>query len=150
MTMIHPTPTDDWVGAAPFRAHLRHVGEASGQPWQVLALLAGVSLSLADHLLHGRRGRPVRRITRASAARILSLTSEGARSLPTEWVPADRVHRLLEWLSARGWSPAEIAAAAGVDARVLSASTRHVPHEVELRVMVLVASLDRAAARGAA
>lgn len=59
-----------WVEAAPFRAHLRHLMEASGQPWQVVAKVARISLPDAHRLLHGRHGRPVRRISPQTASRL--------------------------------------------------------------------------------
>lgn len=59
-----------WVEAAPFRAHLRHLMDATGQPWQVVAEVARISLPDAHRLLHGRRGRPVRRISPQTASRL--------------------------------------------------------------------------------
>ena len=50
-----------WVDATPFRAHLGQL-LATGLTEPVIARLAGVSVRAVEHLAHGRRGRPVRRI----------------------------------------------------------------------------------------
>ena len=39
--MSPSSPEHDWVLAAPFRAHLRHLQAATGLPWAVLARAAG-------------------------------------------------------------------------------------------------------------
>ncbi|MGO1972916.1 MAG: hypothetical protein ACTH2Q_08140 [Propionibacteriaceae bacterium] len=59
-----------WVEAAPFRAHLHHLMDTTGQTWQVVAEVARISLPDAHRLLHGRRGRPVRRISPQTASRL--------------------------------------------------------------------------------
>lgn len=62
-----------WVEAAPFRAHLRHLIDTTGQPLPVVAEMARISLPDARRLLHGRRGRPVRRISPQTASRLFWL-----------------------------------------------------------------------------
>lgn len=150
-----PTPASDWVQAAPFRAHVRHVCEASGHPWPVVAMRAGVSLALTDHLLHGRSGRPLRRIARDSAARLLSVTPEVAARVASESVPAEVSQRLAAVLAARSLTPDEVADAAGLERTAVRAlhhrPPAYVPRLTELRLRALVAALDRAlAARAAA
>ncbi|MGC3953993.1 MAG: hypothetical protein QM804_07045 [Propionicimonas sp.] len=49
--MTAPPDQHDWVLAAPFRAHLRHLQAATGLPWEVLAWAAGVSPRLVRHLV---------------------------------------------------------------------------------------------------
>lgn len=140
-----------WVSAPPFRAHVRHVAACSGVPWPVLAMLAGVSLSMADHLLHGRHGRPVRRISRECAVRLLAVTPEVVGAAHQEWVPADRAVRLVRWLVGQGWSLPDLSAASGVDLPALTALTNSdqafVLASAELRLRALLAELDRGAAR---
>ena len=89
----------DWVLAAPFRAHLRQLQAATGLPWPVLALAAGVSPALVRHLVLGHRGRQLRRLCPVSARRLLRMDAARLAGLATEWVPAaataERVARLL-------------------------------------------------------
>lgn len=63
----------DWVPAAPFRAHLRHLRATTGLPWETLALAAGVSPSLVRHLVFGNNGRYPRRISPLTARRLAEL-----------------------------------------------------------------------------
>lgn len=140
-------PKTLWVDAAPFRAHLRHVCDATGLPWPVLAMRAGVSLALADHLLHGRGGRRIRRITRDAAQRLLSLSPDAEARLGFEWVSSSLSGRLVTAFVRRGWSAPAIADAAGVDLRVVRALMGERPTFVtrldELRLLVLAAVVDR-------
>lgn len=156
--MTAATPENDprvrWVHAAPFRAHLRHVADETGLPWQVLAVLAGVSVSLADHLLHGRNGRPVRRLAHGSAVRLLEVTPEVAVTRAACWVSPERAARFARHLADRGWSPHQITDAAAIDLgmtrALLFGSPALVPRLVEARLQVLLAALDRRALREAA
>ena len=147
-------PDSRWVRAAPFRAHLRHLCDTTSLPWPVLAMMAGMSLSLADHLLHGRNGRPLQRLARESAARLLTVTPEVAQACATEWVAGDEAVRLLDRLGERGWSPADLVASRALAAHELNALRGPAPHQVTLltllRLRAVVASLDRAAVHGAA
>lgn len=147
---VAPADSTRWVEAAPFRAHLRHLCDVSGLPWPVLAMCAGVSVSLADHLLHGRRGRPVRRITHASAAQLLRITPADALALDRRWVDADESRRLVACLQKLGWSPERTAAASGLDVLVVRAllegTTPTVARLTQLRLAAVLASLDLSAA----
>lgn len=71
----------EWVLAAPFRAHVRHVGEVTGMPWRVLALVAGVQPALMRSLLFGRQGRQVRRLHIVTARLLLALDATTLRLL---------------------------------------------------------------------
>ncbi len=75
---------DGWVDAAPFRAWLEHLMSAGGLSSAEVAALAGVSARATRALLTGRRGRPVRRICRLTAMRLLSVTPSRKR----RWVDA--------------------------------------------------------------
>ncbi|MVA77353.1 hypothetical protein GC722_15180 [Auraticoccus sp. F435] len=102
-------PAHGWVLAAPFRAHLRHVASATGLPWRALALAAGVEPALVRALLHGRAGRPLKRLHPESAARLLRLGTDTAAQL-SQQVAAGPVHALLRDLVAEGAGEAELAA----------------------------------------
>lgn len=103
--MLTPDPRRDddqnhaWVLAAPFRAHVRQIQAVTTLPWAALAAHAGVSPTLVHHLVFGRRGRPVRRISRETAVRLLALTSADLAALSGSWVAtavtADRLRVLL-------------------------------------------------------
>jgi len=101
---------DDWVLAAPFRAHLRHLQAATGLPWGVLARAAGVSPSLVQHLVLGRNGRHQRRISRASARRLIALDRAALARLGLDWVPANRTRQQVRRLLADGADPDRLAA----------------------------------------
>jgi len=108
--MSDSPPTHDWVLAAPFRAHLRHLQAATGLPWGVLARAAGVSPSLVQHLVLGRYGRHPRRISPDSARRLIAVDRVALAGLGLEWVPADRTRRQVRGLLADGTDPDRLAA----------------------------------------
>lgn len=88
----------DWVVAAPFRAHARHLLQVTGLPWPVLALHARVPPSLLATLVGRHR---LTRIPPAAAARLLRVDAASLLALSAEWVPAaPSVIRLSELLSA--------------------------------------------------
>ncbi|MGB7962096.1 MAG: hypothetical protein WCF12_03925 [Propionicimonas sp.] len=92
----------DWVLAAPFRAHLRHVQAVTTLPWAALAARAGVSPTLVHHLVFGRRGRPVRRISRDTAVRLLAVTTADLAALSGSWVATAATGDRLRVLMAGG------------------------------------------------
>ncbi|MDQ7991308.1 MAG: hypothetical protein AAGC63_01215 [Propionicimonas sp.] len=104
-----PSPPD-WVIAAPFRAHLRHLRDGTGLPWGVLARVAGVSPRLVHHLVLGRGGRYPRRITHESASRLIALDRNSLARLAVEWVPAGRTRLQVRQLLAAGADPDRLAA----------------------------------------
>lgn len=110
---------EPWVEAAPFRAHLRHLVSASGLPLVGVALLAGVSPRFAVHLLHGRGGRPLRRISPDSARKLLRVTLADARAARHRVVPADRTQRHLQRLQREGWSQVDLAQLLGLSAQAV-------------------------------
>ncbi|MEA4945542.1 MAG: hypothetical protein VB080_14035 [Propionicimonas sp.] len=96
---------DAWVLAAPFRAHLHRLHDQSGLAWSVLALAAGVSPAAVRSLIAGRRGRPVRRIARQVACRLISLDETRLRSLAGNQVVAAPTAERVRQLLAQGWTP---------------------------------------------
>ena len=88
--------------AAPFRAHVRHlmaVGEISGD---VVAQMAGVSPRITRHLLAGRAGRAMRRISPDVARRLFHVTPSEARAVHYRAVPAATAARRMRRLLAGG------------------------------------------------
>ncbi len=142
-----------WVEAAPFRSHLRHLCATSGLPWPVVALQAGLSVRHADALLHGRRGRPLRRLPRPTAARLWALDPAELVSLVRVPVPAEPTARRVEALLLAGLSPRRVCRALGWEsarlAALLDAELTAVSAADALRVCALVESCDRDRLAGA-
>lgn len=140
-----------WVDAEPFRAHLAHVSVASGLPWPVIALHAGVSVRLADVLLHGRDGRRVRRIAPRDAAALLRTSVESALGLRRTWVAGEPTANRLATLLGAGMALGVLAARIGcppaeVEA-VVARPEQRVSLEFALRVRMVREAVDRAALR---
>lgn len=106
----------DWVDAAPFRAQLRHLMSGTALSAAEVATVAGISAQLAEHLLTGRNGRPVRRVSRETARRLLALTVRQLRSLQRRTEPAGRARWELARLRAAGWDHSAIADRVGATA----------------------------------
>ncbi len=105
---------DPWVEAAPFRAHLRHLMTTGQLSSSAVAILAGISPRCAHRLLHGRGGRPLKRISPESARKLLRLTTAEARAVRSRLVPARATVQRLRWLRAAGWSDDDLAVVLGV------------------------------------
>lgn len=124
-----PTPIDlpsidivqPWVAAAPFRAHVRHVLRGSGLPWRALAVAAQVEPTVVRTLLHGRSGRPVKRLHPGSARRLLAVDAVTLAERRLTHVAAAPV---VEQLRA--------ATAAGVDLPTMAGWLRLSPSEVSV------------------
>lgn len=92
--------TATWVDAGPFRAHLQHLMTTGDLTGREVAALAGISSRATDSLLSGRHGRPVRRISHATALALLDVRPQHAEALRTCHVPArDSRRRLLRLLA---------------------------------------------------
>lgn len=98
-----------WVLATPFRAHLRHLGRTTGVPWRALAIAAGVEPTLVRALLHGRGGRPLKRLHPEAARRLLELTPRSVDALRHRRVVAVEVPRRLRDLRSAGVGTEELA-----------------------------------------
>ncbi|WP_375431620.1 hypothetical protein [uncultured Friedmanniella sp.] len=136
--------TTSWVDAGPFRAHLQHLMAIGDLSTHEVATLAGVSGRAAETLLVGRRGKPVRRISRATAIALLNVAPKHAESLRSSHVPAaEPVARLLRLL-ADGTTVAALADQLGVVRSVLDdlldGSLVWCPALVALRLVVLTRS----------
>lgn len=129
-----------WVDAAPFRALLGHLVAQTGTSWRVIAALLQVRPSQLQHLLFGRRGRRLHRISPELAAGLIALDEATIAALRTQTVPAaPTVSRLRAW-QAIGGSLAEIADWCGADPAGLAALTP------DQRCTRLIALAARAAA----
>jgi hypothetical protein len=79
---------DQWVDATPFRAQLRFLMASGSLTVDDVAAVAGISVRLADRLLNGRDGRPVRRISPDTARRLIQVSGEHVQALRRIMVPA--------------------------------------------------------------
>jgi len=94
---------DDLTDAAPVRAHVEALSLA-GIGRRRLAELAGVSVSTVSGIRSGKRGKPVRRVRKDTAALILAVTSETHSVAAHALVDARGTHRRMQALMARGWT----------------------------------------------
>ena len=138
---------DRWVDAAPFRAHLTHLCAASGLTWPGVALHAGLTLRHADALLHGREGRPARRLPRPAAQRLWQVEVGDLLVLRRTLLPADATAHRAAVLLERGTSAARICADLGWPPARLRSLLGRAPGRVTaveaLGVRALAESLDR-------
>jgi plasmid maintenance system antidote protein VapI len=80
--------SDHWVDAGPFRAQLRFLMASGSLTVDDVAAVAGISARLADRLLHGRDGRPLRRISPDTARRLIQISDQHVQALRRIMVPA--------------------------------------------------------------
>ena len=106
----------DWVDAAPFRAQICHLMAAFALHTEDVATAAGISARLAEHLVHGRNGRPTRRISPDMALRLLRLSDDYVGFLGRLRVPSGPARLQLERLRRAGWDDLSIAVRVGVSA----------------------------------
>ena len=98
-----------WVDARPFRAQLRY-RMAFGSLWvEDVGAVAGMSARWAERLLHGRDGRPLRRISPDTARRLLQVSDQQVRALRRIMVPAAPARLQLQRLHGAGWDDLLIA-----------------------------------------
>jgi hypothetical protein len=135
-----------WLEAAPFRAHVRHVMAAEGIDAETVAVLAGVSVPVVRHLLHGRRGRAVRRISPLTARSLYRLTPELARMMRCCLIPVPVTRARLRRLQAAGHSEHLLAAVTGLSPveirNLLDASTTHCTQLTALRVAAAARAME--------
>ena len=126
-----------WVDAAPFRAHLKHLMAVGRLEAPAAAVVLGLSTRAVQHLLEGRSGRPVRRISPHTARRLLAVRAEDVRDL--RWCLAPTAVARTSWqrLRASGWSPEDVASRVGFSLAELRA-VEHVAHCNRLLAVRLV------------
>jgi len=100
---------DPWVDAGPFRAHLRYLMASGSLSVDDVAAVAGISARMADRLLHGRNGRPLRRISPDTARRLLQISDQQVQALRRIMVPAAPARLQLRRLHRGGWDNLAIA-----------------------------------------
>src|SRR5215217_9008074 len=100
---------DQWVDAGPFRAQLRYLMASGSLSVDDVAAVAGISARLADRLLHGRNGRPVRRISPETARRLIQVSDQHVQALRRIMVPAAPARLQLRRLYRAGWDDHAIA-----------------------------------------
>jgi hypothetical protein len=100
---------DQWVDAGPFRAQLRYLMASGSLSVDDVAAVAGISARLADRLLHGRNGRPVRRISPETARRLIQVSDQHVQALRRIMVPAAPARVQLGRLHRAGWEDPAIA-----------------------------------------
>ena len=98
-----------WVDARPFRAQLRYLMASGSLSVEDVAAVAGISARLAERLLHGRDGRPLRRISPDTARRLLQVSDQQVRALRRIMVPAAPARLQLQRLHGAGWDDLLIA-----------------------------------------
>ena len=101
--------TDRWVDAGPFRAQLRYLMASGSLTLDDVAAVAGISSRLADRLLHGRNGRPLRRISPETARRLIQVSDQHLQALRRIMVPAAPARLQLRRLYRAGWDDHAIA-----------------------------------------
>lgn len=109
---MHP---GTWVEASPFRALVRYLSSSTALSWRAIALHAGVPPRVIDALLHGRQGRPLRRLPPDIARRLLALRAESLDALSRQAVPVAETASTLCALRHRGWTNRTIAGICRLD-----------------------------------
>jgi hypothetical protein len=100
---------DHWVDAGPFRAQLRYLMASGALSVEDVAAVAGISARLADRLLYGRDGRPLRRISPDTARRLIQISDQHVQALRRIMVPAAPARLQLRRLYRAGWDDLVIA-----------------------------------------
>jgi hypothetical protein len=100
---------DQWVDARPFRAQLRYLMASGSLSADDVAAVAGISARLADRLLHGRDGRPLRRISADTARRLIQISYQQVQALRRIMVPAAAARLQLRSLYRAGLEHPDIA-----------------------------------------
>jgi hypothetical protein len=106
--------TGQWVDAGPFRAQLRYLMASGSLSVEDVAAVTGISARLADRLLHGRNGRPLRRISPDTARRLIQVSDQHVQALRRIMVPAVPARLQLGRLYRAGWQNLAIAQRVGV------------------------------------
>lgn len=133
-----------WVDATPFRAHLRFLTAVGSLSAADVAALAGISSAAAGHLLDGRDGRTLRRISPEMARRLLSVSVADVRGLRWRLMPAGRARAQLERLRRAGLSNHDIAELTGLSVVEVAGlpGARHCSELVTVRLLATARAHD--------
>jgi hypothetical protein len=119
---------------------------SSGLTVHEIAALTQVSVGVLRRLLHGRAGRPSRRIDPLSASRLFAVTPLDASLARSQQVAAGRARARLLILMDLGRTPAVIAQLTGLApadvSRLAAGRLTTCPQLVELRLTAALAGLD--------
>lgn len=137
-----PEDAGPWVLAPPFGAWLRHLTEATGLPWRVVALAAGVPTRTAERLLRGE----CRKIRQCDAQALLATRPADLLALGAVVTPAapttERVRLLVDAGVPRWW----LARHAGIDealvARIVVGSAETVSALTALTFVAMLEARD--------
>lgn len=102
-----------WVDAAPFRAHLHHLMGAMSWTAGEVAVAAGISARLAEHLAVGRNGRTLRRVSRETGCRLMAVSVPAILGLRWLVEPSGRARWQLDRLRQAGWDDLAVAQRVG-------------------------------------
>jgi hypothetical protein len=97
------------VDARPFRAQLRYLMASGSLTVEDVAAVSGISIRLAKHLLEGRDGRPLRRISPDTARRLIQISDQHVQALRRIMVPSAPARLQLRRLQRAGWDDHAIA-----------------------------------------
>jgi len=127
---VHTSPTtgrrianatidkNEWVLAAPFRAHVIHLIETAQVPWPVVAYQAGVSLGTLRTLLFGRHGKARSKIAQESASRLIELRTDDLSWMRSASVSSRNLATRIRMLRSRHVAWGRIAAFLGVSEEI--------------------------------
>lgn len=106
---------NEWVLAAPFRAHVIHLMETARVPWPVIGYQAGVPLGTLRTLLFGRNGKLRTKIAQPSALRLIELRTEDLSWMRASSVSAETAGARIRMLRSRHISWENISCFLGLD-----------------------------------
>ncbi|MFX4272719.1 hypothetical protein ACQBAR_06005 [Propionibacteriaceae bacterium Y1685] len=113
--------TADWVDAAPFRAQLLLLLEASGLTLPQLAAHLGISPATCQNLLVGRPGQQrIRRISVQDASALLRHTPDGVAEAVRRQVSTHDAQRMVLAMLDQGWTLELLAEVGGIGLSTLS------------------------------
>lgn len=137
-------PTSTWVDATPFRAHLRFLMAVGGLSAPDVAALCSISGVAAEHLLDGRGGRTLRRISPETARRLIAVSAHDVRGLRWRLVPASHARAQLALLREAGHDDLLIARAVGLTTPQLAelSGAGHCSELVTVRLTALARAED--------
>lgn len=143
---MRPLPdSGDWVDATPFRAHVRHLAAATNLSWRAIALYADVPLLTVHVLLHGRDGRPLRRLAPDIARRLLGVHPATLSALTTKVTPVTDTADVVRSMLRLGWTTRDIAARCTLTQVEVAALADTTQGYTSRRIALVVAAVAAAA-----
>ncbi|MCL1907632.1 MAG: hypothetical protein FWG08_06970 [Propionibacteriaceae bacterium] len=134
-------PSQEWVIAAPFRAHVSHLIHNAEVPWPVIAYQAGVPQGVLRTLLFGRQGKLRPKIPQDVALRLVSLRPQDLVWMRVTQVRAERTGTRIRNLRTANKTWPDIAQFLHIDME----SCRAIAHGQQSYVSVMVEVLAHCA-----